>query len=97
MFAQGASLINWAVPSPWARGTWPLSELTFSFFTSTWHWVVVALVILAVVLIGSVIGALIGAKLYKKVNDKHIKKIYCGVLVFVLCIATYNLVMHLVR
>jgi uncharacterized membrane protein YfcA len=47
------------------------------------------------VLIGSVAGALIGASLYKKVNSKILKRLYSGVLLFVIIVAAINLFMYI--
>jgi hypothetical protein len=48
--------------------------------------------LMTVVVIGSVAGALVGAALYKKVNSAILKKLYSGVLIFVIVLAAVNLI-----
>jgi len=50
---------------------------------------------LIAVLIGSVAGALIGAALYKKVNSAILKKLYAGVLLFVIIVTVVNLIAYI--
>jgi len=45
------------------------------------------------VVVGSVLGAIIGATLYKKMDAKALKKIYSGVLIFVILISIVNLML----
>ena len=47
------------------------------------------------VIIGSVAGALIGSSLYKKVDSRILKKLYSGVLIFVIIVAAVNLVKYI--
>jgi uncharacterized membrane protein YfcA len=51
--------------------------------------------LLVIVLAGSVAGALVGASLYKKVNSAILKRLYSGVLLFVIVITAINLVMYI--
>jgi uncharacterized membrane protein YfcA len=70
--------------------TWPVTSIRFNWATSAaWN----AAVIIPLVVLGSVLGALIGARLYKKVSNNNIKKIYCAVLIAVLGISIFNLIM----
>ena len=80
-FAQGANLIRWGVFS--ATGFPDVDPF-----------------LLVAVLVGSVAGALIGSALYKKAKaakegNAVLKKLYSGVLIFVIVVTAINLVMYL--
>jgi hypothetical protein len=79
IFAQGANLIRWAA----LGGGWPLAhgELTLE----------VTLILLAATVAGSIAGALLGGVWYKKVSGTMLKKLYCGVLIFVIAVSAWNL------
>ena len=94
LFAQGANLINWAIPSPWHTGTWPLNYLSFSWVSDAQPFPAVSIAIIATVVTASIIGAIIGATLYKKLNNSSLKKIYCSVLIFVLLVSVWNLIAY---
>ena len=85
MFAQGTSLLRWAIPfEPWGGGGWPLGHEK------------VAIYLIVTVVIASVAGALIGSGWYNKIKNNPkgnsiLKKVYCGVLIFVILISAWNL------
>jgi len=90
MFAQGASLLNWAIPTFWNTGTWPLAGTERGYVT---------IYIMLAVIIGSIIGAFIGASWYGRLKNHPkgnsvLKIVYCVILIFVMLVSVWNLFMY---